>query len=410
MGRSGVVVSSPAATRVTARTPRVRGTNYNSCRAMRIAILLALFVAVTMPACALEQLTVAQLEQKLATLQPSGDGPLQALRDSRIAEMVRSLELTERLSDARLDRIEQKLQAGVQGKVALQLLADRSAFLDPPANEVPALPLPDAETQKRLIASAGSNVLKNLKRLPNFFATRTTTHYSGVPADMNRNPLGMRVGMYKEGEASREITFRDGEEVIDPMKPRATDEVMEVGFETWGEFGPEPLVILMDAARNTIDFNHWENAPTGVVAVFHFSVPRIGSHYEVHYKCPTTEPFHDNPAYHGSFSIDPATGAVMRITLETESRPGDPITHVASVIEYSPMVIGERSYVCPVRSLATAVEEVGACAARHRNPKLDQPILMLNESSFTDYHRLGSTARILGNSVDTPAPADENHQ
>jgi hypothetical protein len=363
------------------------------------------------PARGLELVTVAQLEQRLDAQRPSAAAkPMQALRDYQLSELLGSLELTERLSDARRARIEQKLQTGTQGKQALQLLADRSAFLDPPADELPALPAPDAETQKRLIASAGSNVLKNLKRLPNFFATRTTVHYSGVPVDMNRNSLGMRVGMYSEGEASREITFRDGEEVIDPMKAKPADEVVEAGFETWGEFGPEPLVILMDAARSTIEFNHWENASTGVVAVFHFSVPRIGSHYEVHYKCPTTEPFHDNPAYHGSFSIDPATGALMRITLETESQPGDPITHVASVIEYSPMVIGERSYVCPVRSLATAVEEVGACAARHRNPKLDQPVLMLNESSFTDYHRLGSTARILGNSTDTPAAPDEKHQ
>jgi hypothetical protein len=166
----------------------------------------------------------------------------------------------------------------------------------------------------------------------------------------------------------------------------------------------------MDAMRGTIEFHHWEKAPTGVVAVFHYSVPRIASHYDVHYKCPTTEPFHDNPAYHGTFSIDPATGALMRITLEADSRSGDPITHVASIIEYSSVVIGERSYTCPVRSLATMVEEVGACGTRHRNAKLDQPILMINEASFTDYHRLGSTARIVGGGVDAGAPAGEKQQ
>jgi hypothetical protein len=295
-------------------------------------------------------------------------------------------------------------------KEALQLLADRSAFLDPPGDEMPALTAPDAETQKRLIATAGSNVLKNLRRLPNFFATRTTVRYAGVPADMNRNEMAMRVGISREGESSREITFRDGEEVIDPMKPKPADEQIDAGLESWGEFGPEPVVILVDAARSTIEFHHWENMPTGVVAVFHYSVPRLGSHYDVHYRCLTNEPFHDNPAYHGTLSVDPATGALMRITLETESRPDDPITHIASIIEYSPMVIGERSYNCPVRSLATVVEEVGACAARHHNPKLDQPILMINESSFTDYHRLGSTARIVDSGVDKPAAEDEKQK
>ena len=178
---------------------------------------------------------------------------------------------------------------------------------------------------------------------------------------------------------------------------------MDFGLESWGEFGPEPVVILMDAGRGMIEFHHWENGPTGVVAVFHFSVPRVASHYDVQYTCPTTEEFHDTPAYHGSFSVDAKTGALMRIMLEAESRPNDPITHIASIIEYSPMEIGERSYICPVRSLATTVEEVGACGARHHNAVLDQPILWVNESSFSDYHRLGSTAKIVDNGIDKPA-------
>jgi hypothetical protein len=72
------------------------------------------------------------------------------------------------------------------------------------------------------------------------------------------------------------------------------------------------------------------------------------------------------------------------------------------------MEIGERSYICPVRSLATMVEESSACAARHHNPKLAQPILMLNQTSFTDYHRLGSTTQILVDSDSTPAPPKED--
>ena len=376
---------------------------------MRISLLCILSVVMVMPAYAVEQLTVAQLEQKLGARQPpAADKPTQALRDLQLSQLVGNLTLTERLSDPRLDRIVQQLQPGRLCKQALQILAYRSAFFDPPADELPSLPPPDEEAQQRMISTAGAHVLSNLKRLPNFFATRTTLQYSGVPADMNQNPLLMRVGLFREGSSTREITFRDGEEVTDPMKSKPDEPEMQAGLESWGEFGPEPVTILMDAAKSTTSFHHWEKTSTGVVAVFHYSVPRIGSHYEVHYKCPTNEPFHDNPAYHGTFSIDPATGALMRITLEAESQPNDPISHVSSIIEYSPMVIGERSYICPVRSLATMVEESSACSTRHHNPKLAQPILMLNQTSFTDYHRLGSTARILGDSADTPAPPMEN--
>jgi hypothetical protein len=378
---------------------------------MRIWILWVLLAAIPLPTYAVERVTVEQLEQKLAAQQPpSPDKPLAALWDDQLADLVGNLTLTERLSDARLDRITQKLQPGPLCKQALQLMAYRSGFLDPPADELPKLAPPDLEAQKRMIAAAGSKVLQNLKGLPNFFATRTTVRYSGVPADMNKNPQLLRVGLFREGESTGEITFRGGEEVTDPMKPKSDEPGLQAGLESWGEFGPEPVTILMDGERGTIDFHHWENVPTGVVAVFHYSVPRLVSHYEVHYQCPTTEPFHDNPPYHGSFSIDPATGALMRVTVETEGRLDDPISHVASIIEYSPMVIGERSYICPVRSLATMVEEPTGCPSRHHNPKLAQPILMINERSFTDYHRLGSTARILGTSPDTPAPPSGKQQ
>jgi hypothetical protein len=373
------------------------------------SILFVVFAAGALSTQAAEQVSVKQLEERLAAQQAPGvEAPMLALWDDQIAQVLGNLSLTERLSDARLERISQALQPGRSSKQALQLLAYRSAFFDPPAEELPALPTPDAETQKRLIATARANVIANLRRLPDFFATRTTAHYSGVPEDMNLNPLLMRVGIFRAGASTtREITFRDGEEVLDPMKDGSAEPDMESGLDSWGEFGPEPVVILMDAGASTTSFHHWETTPTGPVAVFHYSVPRIGSHYEVHYKCPTNEPFHDSPAYHGSFSIDPATGALMRITLETESRNGDPITHIASVIEYSPVVIGERSYICPVRSLATMVEESQACAARHHNPKLAQPMLMINQTAFSDYHRLGSTIRIV---VDGSSPPKEKQR
>jgi hypothetical protein len=370
-----------------------------------IASILCVTAALT--AHAVERVTVQQLEQKLASQQPPNvNKPLQALWDDHLAELLGNLALTERLSDARLERISQKMQPGRSCKQALQLLAYRSAFLSPPADELPTLPPPDAEAQKLMITAAGAKVLRNLKQLPNFFATRTTTHYSGVPADMNTNSLLMRLGVFHEGVSTREITFRGGEEVIDPMKSKPDETGMETGLESWGEFGPEPVMILMDALQGAIEYEHWEKMPTGLVAVFHYSVPRGRSHYDVHYKCPTNEAFQDTPPYHGSFSIDPATGALMRITLETESQPDDPITHIGSIIEYSPMEIGERSYICPMRSLVTMVEESSACAAKHHNPKMAQPILMINQTNFTDYHRLGSTSRLLdssGNPLASPS-------
>ena len=95
----------------------------------------------------------------------------------------------------------------------------------------------------------------------------------------------------------------------------------------------------------------------------------------------------------------------MRIALEAESKPDDPISHVASVIEYGPVEIGGRTYICPVRSLAFSVEDSEACAVPGNNRRQVQPML-LNRTTFTDYHRLGSTARIIAD----PAEVKESPQ
>ena len=194
-------------------------------------------------------------------------------------------------------------------------------------------------------------------------------------------------------------------------------------------------------------FHHWEQASTGIVAVYRYSVPRAASHYAVSYCClretpiavlrqsggrrdatmvmpnqpgATIKPFTETPAYHGSLSIDPATGAILRITLEAELSGGDPLLRAATVVEYGPVVIGANAYVCPVRSLAFSMEESsGNGAAGDAGPSTNRaarpPTLLLNETSFTHYHRLGASVRVLADGSDVPAsppaakvPAESN--
>ncbi len=83
---------------------------------------------------------------------------------------------------------------------------------------------------------------------------------------------------------------------------------------------------------------------------------------------------------------------------------------MASVIEYGPVDIGGQSYVCPQHSLTFMVEEINATCSHNGHSaraltKLDQPILMLNQTSFTNYHRLGSTSTIQYKTDELPLPA-----
>jgi hypothetical protein len=383
---------------------------------MRRLFILGLFLAIVLPACAVEPLTVAQLEKMIAAYTADRAGallPVQRMQDDGLASELNRLTLAERLSSAKQAQIAKKYSLGPLATSALQLLAARTALLDPPDAELPDKPPPDAETQRRMIAQARTFVFQTLKRLPNFFATRLTTRASGTTPDLNKNGMVLRMGLFPAGGSSSEITFRNGEEILEPMKTADPPSLPESGLESWGEFGPEPAIVLLDASKGTLSFRHWEQTGAGLAAVFRYDVPRAESHYEVNYGCLGSTTFHDVPGYHGSLAIDPASGAILRVTVEADWTLGDPITHVASVIEYGPVEIGERTYVCPLHSLTFMVEETNATCSHNGHSaravtKLAQPVLMLNQTSFTNYHRLGSTSTILYKADELPLPGQDS--
>lgn len=408
-------------------------------RLIVLALVAAMVAATVVPAAAARRVTVAQLEETLAAAmvehRPDGD----------VAHQIGSLELSERLTDITLGHLAAKLALQPRTALALKLLADQSAFLDPPASELPATGQPDQATQQGLTDAARGYALRTLPHMPDFFATRITNHFDDSAQVVEKGDWPVRAGLHPVVTATRQITFRDGKEIEDPVKeaaaePGATKASQELGLHTWGEFGPELAVVLADTAKGTMTWSHWEQTSTGLAAVFHYSVPRAASHYAVNYCCVRDEqyaerrpmgygggrsqnggqvnnlnktvnahPFNETPGYHGSISIDPATGAVLRVTLEAELKSGDPLLRAATVVEYGPVTIGDRSYICPTRSLAFSMEEAGGSAASAAGGKgaealawsapavrgAGAPTLLLNETSFTQYHRLGATMRVL---------------
>ena len=133
-------------------------------------------------------------------------------------------------------------------------------------------------------------------------------------------------------------------------------------------------------------------------------MPQKASHYAVNFCCVrnaedprTYQPgsendnsYHGTPAYHGTLSLDPASGAILRVTLESELKSSDPITRAEISVQYGSVEIGGKSYLCPIRSIAISL------AQTHGGGDMsDRSILRINEASFTEYHRFGSTTRIL---------------
>jgi cell division septation protein DedD len=398
---------------------------------MRRLILLVVLAVTVLPAGAAKPTTVEQLERTLAADTAAHRA------DADIALQIGTMKLSERLTDATLARFAAKLTPGPKTVLALRLLADESLFLDPPAAELPATPAPDSATQQRILEKTRAYVVQTLPHLPDFFATRTTFRFDDSPQTLVENGWPVRAGLHLSGTSSREITFRDDQEVPDPdpktlkAKAGAVKTPQELGIRTLGgEFGPMLALVLIDSEKGSLNFNHWEQGSKGVIAVYRYSVPRAASHYVLNYCCerPQTaggrgggrgrrggggagaqalsqpdakaQPYITTPGYHGSLFIDPVTGVILRITLQPDLPERGLLARADNIVDYGPVEIGGRNYIRPVRSLGFTMEQAA------QSPRPGQwPILMVNETSFTNYHRLGTTTRIL---TDAPEPAAPN--
>lgn len=383
---------------------------------MKRLILLAVLAAITLPAGAAKRLTVAQLEQAISAA-VAAHKP-----DAEIARQIGGMELSERVTEATLGRLNAYLAPGSQAALALQLLADRSAFLDPPAGELPATPAPDDATQQRMLAAARSYVAQTLPRLPNFLATRTINRYDDSPQALKKGAWPVRAGLHRVDTSSREISVRDERENQPPTQGSAVWQ-QQIGLISGGEFGTTLGMILTDSSKGNLAWGRWEATATGPAAVFRYSVPSSASHFEVigtlqrqaalegfaargggrgiasigvqqNNNPARTTIVRVRPAYNGSLWLDPATGTVLRITMEAELKENAPFRRAAILVEYGPVQIGDSKFICPVRSLALSMAPVGSL-----DSVSDAPATWLNETLFTGYHRFAATTRIL---TDTP--------
>jgi hypothetical protein len=259
---------------------------------------------------------VAELERVLASSQ--------SLPDGELAAQLSDLQLTERLSWARLTRLRAAL-GGAKSQRALLGLADRSAFLEPPAGEIPDRAAPDVAEQRRILGLTATYVRNAIPQLPRFYATRTTTHFENTPGGGDETPGNEGSSLHAVQISLTTVHYRDGQEIVEPgpVKVEKTKQ-REHGLRTWGAFGPVLGLVLVDAAKNKLEWAHWEQGASGPLSVFLYAVPKDKSHYEVRYCCVAasygleSQSFEEMSGYHGEITVDPATGIITRLTVEAE--------------------------------------------------------------------------------------------
>lgn len=356
------------------------------------------------PFVAAEHLTVEQLEQLI--------GASHANPDAELARRLSGVELTERMTTPRLTVWKDRLP-GPRSWSALVALADASAFLSPPAADIPATPPPDLATQREIIAQSIHYLSETITRLPNLFATRTTVSYGEQPQKGDERikvAMGDR-SLHLESVSAGTVLYRNGAEAVDAEAVKGKKPKKSSGsLTTRGTFGPILSMVILDGVGvpGAIHWDRWEQGATGPEAVFRYAIPADKSHFEVSHCCfaDGTKDFQEDSGYHGEIAIDPSTGAILRLTLESELRPDAMLARSATLVEYGSQDIAGKTYICPMRSVSISRgrrtimirkwgEDVGVPGPYET---------VLNDVSFGDYHIFRSDSRIL---IGEPPPPDQ---
>jgi len=327
-----------------------------------------------------------------------------------VAKQLGKLQLTERLSTPRLENLQASLP-GEKSRQALLVLADTSAFLSLPAAEIPKLASPDREMQSKILSKTTDYIRQTLPRLPNFIVSRNTARFENLKVDY----VGGAVAVVEDqpfhftNTFKETVTYRNAEEkvILSPNRPEH-----QRGLYNLGVFGPLLQIVVTDIFSGKMGWGHWEQGRGGTIAVFRYSVPQDRSHYHVKYCCfSNTNSWHifeTLPSYHGEISVDPNSGAILRLTIQTDIPPDHPIYRADLLVEYGPVEIAGQPYICPTKSvsIARAMNRVnvqqGQCVDYNCRPDayVYPKNTAVNDTVYHSYHVFRSEMRIL--------PAEDN--
>ena len=348
------------------------------------------------------RVTVDDLEKALADAQGESEGEL----SGKLA----GIELSERMSSARLMAWKGRVH-GTKAWAALVALADASAFLAPPAAEILADAPPDKAAQEAMLKKAGNYVSETIPRLPDFYATRTTVRFEQPPGK-DGQPWKTASGeqwLRQVGSWEATVHYRNGVEEVDAKAKGKSLEQVQGRLKTKGTFGPILVVVLGDAERGKLAWSRWERGADGPLAVIRFRVPEKDSDYEVAYRSILADGlrtgiFQGATGYHGEITIDPASGAVLRLTAEADLEPHLPIDQFGILVEYGPVEIGGSAHICLLRSIAIARErKIFDLSEWGESFTIYGPFENVQDDvSFEKYHMFHGQVRVLSGFEDVP--------
>jgi hypothetical protein len=365
----------------------------------RIAWLLGVTMLVV-PARGAEKVTVRQLGNRLATLHGKPD--------SKAANAIAGLELTERTTERQRGQLEASLP-GQFSRRAFEAVADAASFLALPPADVPTDAPLDKATQVRILSLAAGFAKAETRYMPNFMARRTTTRYRDAEYFPFARQLNMR-WLYTPGDFHlvdrnrAEVRYLNGkgEDDISTGKRGKKTRQVPAGLNTWGEFGPLLTTVMKDIQGAKVEWSHWERSSAGPVVVLRYAVGEDKSGFRIRFCCFQNADgelvnFEAQPGYHGEIAIESASGKVVRLTVVTDLDPKKKLFRVDQSVEYGPVEIAGRVYMLPRRSVSVCgTREMVVTDVSSNFPQVDGfTMTLINDIVFDEYHVFRGEVRIL---------------
>ena len=376
---------------------------------MRALLLVFSLSLAATPALTAESVTVPQLQQKLAAASPQ--------TDAELASAIGQMQLTQRLSPPIFQSLSAQLP-GDQSRQALLAVADESQFLAPPPSQALPMLRPTPAVQAHILSLARHYVAGTLPMLPDFIATRQILRFQSnfLISAFNSDDPRPHSPFQAIQRSVDEVRYRDGQEAT-------TDDIDQGGaatpktgtLNTSGTFGAILGTVFGDSAHARLRWLRWEQGPLGPLAVFRFQMPQKLSHYQINYCClrPSTAfthvdkktgRFHNFAGYRAELAIDPDTGAIFRLVIESELPPWLPLRRASVVVEYGQVAIAGKTYICPIRSISISSAPIFVKVEVLESSRPNWLVLttMLTDTQFQGYRRFRGDMRILTGVV----PAD----
>jgi hypothetical protein len=338
-----------------------------------------------------KRVSIEQLEQLLTASRGESDAEL--------AKQLSELALTERLSEPGLA----SLSANVHGKRVeeeLRILADSSAFLSPPADEVPIEAPPDLKAQQHMLSLTAAYLSTTIHKLPDFFARQRTIRYQETPMYLEGGTSIDYQPLHVSDSWTTTVRYHNGFEVVETKPPKRKPK--EPQLITYGVFGPALGGLHNDIENNgELIWSRWERGVRGRVAVFRKSIPTDLSTRPEWLCClpdgDGKEAYQRYAGYHEEIAIDPESGAVLRLKVQTDPKSTTPLARSDIMIEYGPVEIGGKTYICPLRSVSIMrARSVRILSEWGEAFMVYGPYsTMLNDISFDQYHIFRSESHIL---------------